>query len=62
MPMPRRCRHETIDTGRIDAAQVAAAHSEPVSIEELENLDRHLAAIVQAVPEITSREPAVRRV
>ena len=59
----RRCLHragrEQADARRIDAAQVLPADGEAVPVEELEDLDRHLAAVVKPVAELGRGELAV---
>src|SRR5690606_4596297 len=44
---------------RIDPAQVAAAQGEAQGIEEIEDLDGHLATVVHAIAERSGAEPAV---
>ncbi len=44
-----RRRTKQIDPLRIDAPQVAPARSDAVAIEEFQDLDRDLAAVVEAV-------------
>ena len=44
----------------IDAPQVAAAHGDAVAIEEFKNLDRDLAAVVDAVAELRGGERTSR--
>jgi hypothetical protein len=36
----------------VDAAQIATAYGHAVTVEELENLDRDLAAVVEAVAQL----------
>jgi hypothetical protein len=45
----------------VDAPQIAAAQCNAVTIEELENLDRNLAAIVYPIAELRSAELSVRQ-
>src|SRR5262245_29939758 len=56
---PRRWRKE-LDARGVDAPHVLAADCKPVPIEELEDLDGDLAAIVQAIAELRRGESAVR--
>src|SRR5262245_9897959 len=57
----RRLRRKELDARRIYASQVLAADGEAVPIKEFQDLDRYLAAVVQAVAEVRRRKPAVRR-
>ena len=50
---------EQIQTMSVDATLIALAQSDAMPIEEVENLDRHLAAIVESVAELRSRKRAV---
>ena len=47
---------EEVEPPRVDAAQVAAAQGDAVAVEELEDLDRHLAAVVEPVAELRGAE------
>ena len=44
---------------RVEAAEVAAPHRQAVTIEEFEDLDRHLAAVLDAVAELRRGELAL---
>src|SRR5690606_20193750 len=44
---------------RVDAAQIATAQGEAEAVEEIEDLDGDLAAVVHAIAEGGSTEPAV---
>src|SRR5262245_20027395 len=55
----RRLRRKELDTRGINSSQVLTADGEPVPIEKFQNLNRYLAAVVQTIPEIRRREPAV---
>src|SRR6202023_645365 len=45
----------------VDAAQIAAAQGDAMAVEEFQNLDRDLAAVVDPVAELRRGELAVRR-
>lgn len=51
-----RFRRKETDTGRVYPAQVLPPDCEAMAIEELEDLDRHLAAVAKAVAEFSSSE------
>src|SRR5215467_3212093 len=50
---------EQIEPVLVHAAQVATAQSDAMTIEELEDLDRDLAAVIDLIAELRSRELAL---
>ena len=55
--MSRRCKQ--IEPKRVDATHVVPLQGDTVTIEELEDLDGHLATAVNAVAKLRGRENAV---
>ena len=52
-------RSEQIQAMRVDPAQVALAQGHAMAVEEVEDLDRHLAAVVDPIAELRGGESAV---
>ncbi|MFI5010954.1 MAG: hypothetical protein ACHQAY_01265 [Hyphomicrobiales bacterium] len=52
---------EKVEPALVDAAQIAPAQRDAVTIQELENLDRDLASILQPVAELGGAELALWR-
>ena len=52
---------EQVEPMLVDAAQIAAAQGDAVAIEEFEDLDRDLAAVVEAVAKLRRSELAILR-
>ncbi|KXF75596.1 hypothetical protein ATN84_16510 [Paramesorhizobium deserti] len=49
---------EQVQTAAIDAAKITAPQRDAIAIEEIEDLDRHLAAILDTIAELRRGEPA----
>ena len=45
---------------RVDAAQIAPAQRQPQPVEEIKDLDRHLAPVLDTVAKRRRAEPAIR--
>ncbi|HXW48969.1 MAG TPA: hypothetical protein VEK31_05965 [Xanthobacteraceae bacterium] len=61
--MDRRCRGTTeqIKPVLVNATQIATPQRHAVAVEEFENLDRHLAAVIDTIAELRCSELPVGR-